>query len=326
MWKNANPLKERIVWAAMLLPWWVNLIIAELSFVILYLISSGQVVQIIIPGLFAGASMISTLEADRKKREFQRLRRKQANDNNMQVTKIIVKDLMKGRYKETLIPTETKKNDAYEKYSDELIAGIIVVTVLISTVVVMKVGFQDFRNSKVAEMPDDRQKQNPPPIVQNSAPKQVEILDFEPELETDPVPSQKSWRGYGYSRNDEPDREAKGADFPSQRSGKHIYAFIKNGITYYTDSPANIDLQSQRQSKKGWMPEQQKPTLSYTVMMNNESRIKCKDIFRLRQGMLTLFIDNNLQMEVPEQQIKDIEERSELPGKISVRVIKPDSF
>lgn len=106
--RSDHPAVKSIISAAQILPWWVNLILAEVTFVILFVLNStrsGPLTyygQFIIPAILLAASMIATAEADRKKQEIRRRQRKRLLENEVEtpVTKFIVKDLLRGGYHE----------------------------------------------------------------------------------------------------------------------------------------------------------------------------------------------------------------------------------
>lgn len=138
-------MKEHLVKAATLLPWWVNLILAEVSFVALYLLDCFYG-QFIVPALFIGASMIATAENERQRQEERRKVLEKQDDENMLVTKVILKDLMKGRYREihqrTGIRREEQERPDFSKY---MIIGLIGVTGIISTVIMIEVIGKGFK-------------------------------------------------------------------------------------------------------------------------------------------------------------------------------------
>jgi hypothetical protein len=110
--KELELLKERMTQAGSLLPWWANLILAEVSFVTLYVLESGLLWMVLISGFFVAASIFSSLEADR---QMQKRVRMEAEEERMLVTRVVVKDLMKGKYQESFIKARKQQEQKYSE-------------------------------------------------------------------------------------------------------------------------------------------------------------------------------------------------------------------
>lgn len=150
--KELELLKERVQQASRLLPWWANLILAEVSFVTLYLLKSGPLWMVLVSSFFVAASIVASFEAERREQE---IRRRKAQEERMPVTKIIVKDLLKEKYRESFIKVLEKPEHLYsENYSKTVIISVIATTMIISTAIMIKIGDKLFgKNEKLAISP-----------------------------------------------------------------------------------------------------------------------------------------------------------------------------
>lgn len=136
--KELELLKERVQQASRLLPWWANLILAEVSFVTLYLLESGLLWMVLVSSFFVAASIVANFETERREHK---IRRREAEEERMPVTKIIVKDLMKEKYRESFIKAQKEPEQLYsENYSKTMIIGVIAATMIISTAIMIKIG------------------------------------------------------------------------------------------------------------------------------------------------------------------------------------------
>lgn len=136
--KELELLKERVQQASRLLPWWANLILAEVSFVTLYLLKSDLLWMVLVSSFFVAASIVASFETERREHE---IRRQEAEEERMPVTKIIVKDLMKEKYRESFIKAQKEPEQLYsENYSKTMIISVIAATMIISTAIMIKIG------------------------------------------------------------------------------------------------------------------------------------------------------------------------------------------
>ncbi|MGX9727825.1 MAG: hypothetical protein ACTFAK_11050 [Candidatus Electronema sp. VV] len=315
--KELDLLKERITQLSSLLPWWVNLILAEVSFVVLYLLKSGMILLLAVPSLFLAASIIATLERDRKMREQNQLRRRQINEQSA-VTKIIVKDLMKDKYRESFLQARKQQEVDTEKSSNLIILGLIVVTLIGSTVVMIKVAGKGF--SGKAELASNPAPKPEPPraaVVQpRPAPQQ-----YRQPVVRNPVPaaSGRDWGSYGYSRQSSPEPQRK-------QDRSQIHAYEINGITYYTNSPESIERKIKMRRKAVAETNQKEDISSYSVIFKSGSKQFCVDAVRMKPDMLTIFINEHLRMEIPVKEINYVEAWYEDGGKSRMKILSVDDL
>ncbi len=318
--KELDLLKERITQLSSLLPWWVNLILAEVSFVVLYFLKSGMILLLAVPSLFLAASIIATLERDRQMREQNQLRRRQVSEQSA-VTKIIVKDLMKDKYRESFLQARKQQEVEVdtEEYSNLFIVGLIVVTLIGSTVVMIKVAGKGFSEAavEVAKVPAPQPEPAQVAAVQpRPAPQQ-----YRQPVVKNPAPaaSGRDWGSYGYSRQSSSEPQRK-------QDRSQIHAYERNGITYYTNSPESIDKKIKLRRKAAAEKSQKEDILSYSVIFKSGSKQFCIDAVRMKPDMLTIFINENLRMEIPVKEINYVEAWYEVNGKSRMKVLSVDDL
>jgi ssDNA-binding Zn-finger/Zn-ribbon topoisomerase 1 len=158
----------------------------------------------------------------------------------------------------------------------------------------------------------------------------------------------------------------KGRHAGSRFWGCHRYPLCKGVIDYHdqacqTDAASQQSLsvvtttQELRKRKHGWLvfliillifiillsfmvdqkragsvskeevPQENAEVIGYDVFLKNGKTIHCKKVSRLNRKVFSL-IDDNLLINIPVGQIKDMEERSQIKNGIRVRVITPDAF
>lgn len=310
--KELDLLKERITQLSSLLPWWVNLILAEVSFVVLYFLKSGMILLLAVPSLFLAASIIATLERDRQMREQNQLRRRQVREQS-EVTKIIVKDLMKDKYRESFLQARKQQEvDDTEEYSNMFIVGLIVVTLIGSTVVMIKVAGKGF--SEAVELAKGPVPQPEPPRAAVVQPRPA------PQQYRQPVvASGRDWGKYGYSRQSSSEPERK-------QDRSQIHAYEINGITYYTNSPESIERKIKMRRKAAAETSQKEDISSYSVILKSGSKQFCIDAVRMKPDMLTIFINKNLRMEIPVEEINYVEAWYEDGGKSRMKILSVDDL
>lgn len=331
--RSDHPAVKSIISAAQILPWWVNLILAEVTFVILFVLnstSSGHLTyygQFIIPAILLAASMIATAEADRKKQEIRRRQRKRLLENEAEtpVTKFIVKDLLRGGYHEGWANVKRKEseNSPVEEEPDTaktvLIIGSVALSTIFSTIIVAKIGFQS--PEKIVPIAATKPPYQPPaPQPQrNFSVPEVKQAPVQPQMQR-PAPSM-DWSQYSYVKpKKEIEREETENYNARKREGK-IYAYEKNGIMHYVDSPDKIDLSDK--PKNNFPPIEE--LIGYKVYLKNGATRECKQVLRMRQGMLSL-IDEKIQIDTPDNEIRDIERRTRTANGIRIAVLTPDQF
>jgi hypothetical protein len=150
--KELELLKERVQQAGRLIPWWANLILAEVSFVTLYLLESGLLWTVLISSFFIAACIVASFEAERRE---QAVRQQEAGEERMPVTKLIVKDLMKEKYRESFIKVlENPKQDCPERFSKTIFVSVAAVSMILSTAIIMRISGNLFeKNERLASSP-----------------------------------------------------------------------------------------------------------------------------------------------------------------------------
>ncbi len=293
--RSDHPAVKSIISAAQILPWWVNLILAEVTFVILFVLnstSSGPLTyygQFIIPAILLAASMIATAEADRKKQEIRRRQRKRLLENEVEtpVTKFIVKDLLRGGYHEGWAKVKRKEseNSPVEEEPDTaktvLIIGSVALSTIFSTIIVAKIGFQS--PEKIVPIAATKPPYQPPaPQPQrNFSVPEVKQAPVQPQIQR-PAPVQK-----------------------------------------WIEQPTAKIYQSEKSSQEKSAEEQ---LLNYKVFMKEGWILTCNDVKRISYGIFKLTCEN-MNAEVHISKIKDMERRTAMvPNGIRVVVIKPEEF
>ena len=306
--KEKGAVMERIVWAAQLLPWWANLILAEVSFVALYLLKSGPALLLAVPGLFLAASVIATIKRDRQINEQNQQRRRQISEEGKAVTKFIVKDLMQEKYRESFLEARKEQEGNSEKYSSMIILGLIVITLMGSTTVMLKM------MGSLAPKPETPRVAAVQP---RTAPQQPVVRQ--------PVPERRSWSQYGYSSSP-PSKPAYHEPERPQSGREQIHAYTTNGITHYTNSLESIEKKIRMRREAAVEKNKKDIFSSYSVIFKSGAKQFCIDAARMKPDVLTIFINEHLRMEIPVQEINYVEAWHEVDGKSRMQVLSVEDF
>ncbi len=181
-------MNEHLVRAATLLPWWINLILAEISFVALHLMGCFYA-QFIVPALFIGASMLATAENEKRRQEEMRQARAKQADDNMLVTKVILKDLMKGGYREIEQKTGMRREEPERPdLSKYMIIELIAVTSIGSSMIMIdEIGKESKKGNKQADPPAQKTVEYipPRPVIQPKPAPVVQKPQIQKKIEKD---------------------------------------------------------------------------------------------------------------------------------------------
>lgn len=216
--KELELLKERVQQASRLLPWWANLILAEVSFVTLYLLESGLLWTVLVSSFFIAASIVASFEAERQQQE---IRRREAGEERMPVTRVVVKDLMKEKYRESFIKAgEKPEQDCPEKFSKTTLVSVAAVIMILSTAIMMRISGKLFeKNERLETSP-----------VPQPAPERYIPVPPQPMLTAKPEPKQARFKTgpngerilkYRVSMKDGRDLDCKNVD----RTSREMFLF-----------------------------------------------------------------------------------------------------
>jgi len=116
-----------------------------------------------------------------------------------------------------------------------------------------------------------------------------------------------------YAQKVKPRQKSKRRVAKSKKKELHTWK-DKNGIVHYTNLKGTVNKRTAKAKKE---------ILGYTVNLKNGNKIKCRQILKIRNGSLRL-LEKNIQIDMPSKEISDIEEKSQIRGKVHIRFLNPN--
>jgi hypothetical protein len=246
---------------------------------------------------------------------------KEEDKINSGVTKVILKDLKKGGYREINKKsnyTEPVRESKGKPWWKENISVILVTTFLLMSgsfvAIIFSIYLEDKKQKEferqIIEASLKQQDQYIQVINEEARRANQQINNFQRQIAQKPQPGPRIQQ-----KAQQPAKPVK----PSKPEKPEIYSWVENGVPHFSDRPPS-------QTKASRTPRQSLENIEYTVYLKNGAKIQTKAIYQIRQGYYTMF-DGNMEIEKPKEELlPEVKKVSKVNGRQRISIVALDSF